>query len=1165
MADSTLPTPSAGPDPATRTLPPDGPVIAGRYHVVRPLGEGGMGSVFLARDAELDRDVAIKVLPGDRVTSTDTVKRFRREAQALARLSHPGIVQAFDVGEHDGKPFLVMEYVAGVNLADRLKASGPLPPTRAADVGHQVALALAYAHSQGLVHRDVKPGNLILTPEGRVKLLDLGLARFLQDHVGDGTRTREGAGMGTPDYSAPEQFRDARTADARADVYALGCTLYHLTGGRVPFPGSSLSEKLSAHEALEATPLEELNPDVPLGLALAVRKMMGKRPAERFQTAREAADALAPYVAGGATTIDDFRQTAAWDGSQIRTGGRRRSRGWQLVAGLIAGLLVAVLGLTAAERAGWVRFGGAPEVAQGPSAPVKPPDVAPQPAPVPVAVPDDPDVLTVSQKPEDGGKYRTIADALAAVKPGQTVRVLDASEYAEHVWLLVRNRHEGVTVEAPRGAVLRQPQSPALVYVKDVPGVTVRGFRLPLGGKNTHGAVVRGASPGSALEDLDVTAQPDGASRVGVSLEALDCPFPRAVVVRGCRATSLRVGMRVSGSDDSGRKGVPCRGARLVGNVVENCLGGIVVSGDADDCQIVGNRTYRGTACGIQVTALIGRPRRLLIANNTVAESNLSFAVFGRPDEWGERTGVAFRNNLIVGPNGLDLTFTDTGDDPDGDGGPGDGTALARGFTLTHNWREVEPQEKWAALGWIPQGKADVVRAKIAGIDRDPKSPAFLRPAKDSPLATQGAGSEDPTLPRYVGALPPAGEYPWDWDRTFRMPPDAQLLTVSQDENDGGTYRTIAGALKDAKPWATVRVLDDAVYPEAVALGLERHTGVTLEAVRRATLATPDHRFMVFIRSVPWVTVRGFRLRGEVRGQILAGVTGASHGVLLDDVEAVAGKGQPDLGIALEHVDLPADAPPVVIRGCRVVRAHVGIQVAGLDADYRTRRTTARVVVRDNRIESPMGGINLLGDVRDVQVVGNAVTGARNGGIQLENLLDTTRDVLIANNTISESEDPIRLWDNKAKGVLGTRVRVRNNLLLGVLGAEVIYKDAINPLLPRGPGDGSAVAARWRFDHNWRESAAPPGADGHVPPGPTDVRRPKFDGIERDAKSPMFLRPAKDSPLATQGAGTEDPTLPRYVGALPPEGTEAWDWDRTWRWTARPRADDTPKPPEKTP
>ena len=299
--------PPPSPEHVTISLP-----RFGRYELLTELGAGGMGEVYLARDTQLGREVALKVLPPERMNDAEAVARFQREAMALAQLSHPNIVQAYDTGEEDGKHFLVMEFVEGTSLDKLLREKGALAPGRAADFAYQAAQALQHAHEKGLIHRDVKPSNLLVTSKGAVKLLDLGLSRFLQDQIVDGAVTHEGIGMGTPDYAAPEQFRDAHSADERADVYELGCTLYHLLTGKPPFPGSSFHEKYEAHAKKKAQPVEEINPDVPGGVAMVVEKMMAKQPIDRFQTAAEVTEALSPFVAGSSVQFESIRSTSKW-------------------------------------------------------------------------------------------------------------------------------------------------------------------------------------------------------------------------------------------------------------------------------------------------------------------------------------------------------------------------------------------------------------------------------------------------------------------------------------------------------------------------------------------------------------------------------------------------------------------------------------------------------------------------------------------------------------------------------------------------------------------------------------------------------------------------------------------------------------------------------------
>src|SRR5262245_4592000 len=330
-------------------------LVLGPYRLLELLGQGGMGQVFKALHMRLNRIVALKIIRQERLSKdSEAVKRFHREAQAAAQLSHPNVVIIFDADQIGTKHFISMEYVDGIDLAKLVKQAGPLPVYRACDYIRQAALGLQHAHERGMVHRDIKPSNLLVTtpppsqPSARgisglharplltrgrreqaektppdaaaktdvpgapaegaiVKILDMGLARLIQPTDGEFTSntslTQEGAVMGTPDYIAPEQARNSHTVDIRADLYSLGCTFYFLLTGRPPFPEGTPIEKLLMHQLDVPRPVEEFRSQVSPGVAMILRKLMAKRPEDRYQSPGEVAEALAPFASGSSAHV----------------------------------------------------------------------------------------------------------------------------------------------------------------------------------------------------------------------------------------------------------------------------------------------------------------------------------------------------------------------------------------------------------------------------------------------------------------------------------------------------------------------------------------------------------------------------------------------------------------------------------------------------------------------------------------------------------------------------------------------------------------------------------------------------------------------------------------------------------------------------------------------
>jgi hypothetical protein len=450
--------------------------VLGPYRLDEFVGGGGMGAVFRALDTTLDRRVAVKVLSRQHSGDAEMLRRFKVEAQSAARLDHQNIGRVYNVGSEDGWHYIVFEFIDGTNLRDVVARGGPLDVPSTLRFTVQLAAALEHAADRDVVHRDIKPSNIIITPEGRARIVDMGLARRhrLAD---DDELTQSGMTLGTFDYISPEQARDPRAADVRSDLYSLGCTVYFMLAGRPPFAEGTLVQKLLHHQQNRAVAIESLRPDVPRGLAAAVQRLMEKDPADRYQNPAELIADLVPVAEECDIDITAGRPGGAVEAVPISVTASPSRLPWLVP---LVGLGCVVAGLLASSARQRTLPEAGPDAA---GAALQPSAVRPVPAGTPWRVVAEPTGLL---------ERRTVAEALAEAIDGDVIELAFDGPRDEPSWNLVGRR---LTVRAAAG------HAPVVRFAGRADGEPVRraACRIDAGGLTIERVMIVLEGSGGAL------------------------------------------------------------------------------------------------------------------------------------------------------------------------------------------------------------------------------------------------------------------------------------------------------------------------------------------------------------------------------------------------------------------------------------------------------------------------------------------------------------------------------------------------------------------------------------------------------------------------------------------------------------------------------------------
>lgn len=602
----------------------------GQYELREVIGRGGMGVVIRAEDTRLKRDVAIKILAPELSASSKARRRFEREARSAAAINHPNIVTIFEINQVEGLPFLVMEYLKGGDLWNRLKRTPPLTLVQILQISLQVSEALVAAHKVGVIHRDVKPANILLE-EGvdRIKLTDFGLATANEDRS---ILTSKRDTVGTPAYLAPEIIR-GEPASVQSDLFSFGCVMYSLVTGHSPFRGLNPIEVINKIANMEQKPLHEVDPTIPKSVSDIVEKLLKKDVRRRYQSAKEVRDDLRTQLAlVNSMSTDAFAQLGQLSANGKLNYAIRRNR-----LGIAAALVATVMGF-----AGWMflRPKGTEQWKFTNSAPnSKELDRR----------------LTLRVASDGSTQYRTIGAALAATQPNSTIEIIDDASYEELVDISDAVKFAGLTLESKGKATIKPPTGKgSAVIVRHTPNVIIRNLKL-VANKEQHCVLLEGNCSGLLLDKL--TCNQPSTSEAGsiVFWFGAGGEPDRPVILRDLEIQFGALGVIVIGAGDLPSRSIRIHGCQFASSAElprDYPASAITLEKSIEDLDVTGN-TFISGPDGIRFRSMpadVGKNIRF--SNNT----------FLRLRRWiwfemaSPQQQIRFERNLILETNPDPLT-----------------------------------------------------------------------------------------------------------------------------------------------------------------------------------------------------------------------------------------------------------------------------------------------------------------------------------------------------------------------------------------------------------------------------------------------------------------------------------------------------------------------------